>query len=266
MTSDNIKLDTSKPHSARMYDYYLGGKDNYEVDRDAAEQVITRFPEIKQGARTNRAFMHRAARWLTDQGIRQFLDIGTGIPSEPNLHQIVQRTAPEARIVYVDSDPIVLRHGEALLRSTPQGSTDFILADVRDPEKIIEQARTTLDFNKPIALSLVALLHFVSDEYNPTGIVTKLVSNLPSGSFLVLSHVTGDFDQDTWDSIVSIYRNGGTPAQVRSRPEVAQFFEGLVLTDPGIVPATDWHPDNTQPAAPSGQAPVPLYAGVGRKA
>ncbi|MFJ2217681.1 SAM-dependent methyltransferase [Streptomyces sp. NPDC101062] len=266
MTADNIKIDTSKPHPARMYDYYLGGKDNYEVDREAAEQAIARFPEIKQGARTNRAFMHRAARWLADQGIRQFLDIGTGIPSEPNLHQIVQQTAPEARIVYVDSDPIVLRHGEALLRSTPQGSTDFILADVRDPGKIIEQARTTLDFNKPIALSLVALLHFVSDEYNPTGIVEELVSNLPSGSFLVLSHVTGDFAPDTWDSIVSIYRKGGTPAQVRSRPEVAQFFEGLDLTDPGIVPATDWHPDNTQPAAPSGQAPVPLYAGVGRKA
>ncbi|MFJ8002661.1 SAM-dependent methyltransferase [Streptomyces sp. NPDC096310] len=265
MTADNSKIDTSKPQSARMYDYYLGGKDNYEVDRIAAEQAIARFPAIKQGAQDNRAFMHRAARWLTDQGIRQFLDIGTGIPSEPNLHQIVQRTAPEARIVYVDSDPIVLRHGEALLRSTPQGSTEFILADVRDPEKIIERARTTLDFSKPIALSLVALLHFVSDEYNPTGIVTKLVDNLPSGSYLVLSHVTGDFDPETWDSIVSIYRSGGTPAQVRSHPEVARFFEGLTLTDPGIVPATAWHPDTGQPAAPSGPAPVPLYAGVGRK-
>ncbi|MFD5747318.1 SAM-dependent methyltransferase [Streptomyces sp. NPDC127033] len=265
MTTDKIKIDTGKPHSARMYDYYLGGKDNYEVDRTAAEQVIARFPAIKEGAQINRAFMHRAARWLTEQGIRQFLDIGTGIPSEPNLHQIVQQTAPDARIVYVDSDPIVLRHGEALLRSTPQGSTEFILADVRDAEKIIEQAKATLDFGKPVALSLVALLHFVSDEYNPTGIVAKLVDELPPGSCLVLSHVTGDFDPATWAEIVGIYRNGGTPAQVRSHAEVVRFFDGLTLVEPGIVPATDWRPESGGPATRNGQDPVPLYAGVGRK-
>jgi S-adenosyl methyltransferase len=254
-------VDTSKPHPARMYDYYLGGKDSYPVDWEAAERVISLFPEIGFGARINRAFMNRACRLLAERGMSQFLDIGTGIPTAPNLHQVVQEITPAARVVYVDNDPIVLRHAEALLRSTPEGVTRYIEADAREPEKIIEGARRVLDFDQPIALSMVALLHFLSDEHRPYELVKGLVDALPSGSHLVLSHVTGDFAPETWDRIVAIYRDSGVPAQVRSRTEFARFFEGLELLDPGVRMATAWHPAPNQD--PTTQ--VPLYVGVARK-
>jgi hypothetical protein len=254
-------IDTSRPHPARMYDYYLGGKDNYPVDSEAAERVVSLFPDIGIGARVNRNFMHRASRLLTERGIRQFLDIGTGIPTAPNLHQVVQETAPAARVVYVDNDPIVLRHAEALLRSTPDGLTRYIEADAREPEKIIEGAREILDFDRPIALSMVALLHFLSDEHRPYDLVKNLVGSLPSGSHLVLSHVTGDFAPETWEQIVGIYRDSGVPAQVRSRNEFTRFFEGLELVEPGVRVATDWHPEPGQEV----HAQVPLYVGVARK-
>jgi hypothetical protein len=212
-----------------MYDYYLGGKDNYPVDWEAAEKVISLFPGTKDGARTNREFMHRASRMLADRGLRQFLDIGTGIPTEPNLHQIVQTITPDARVVYADNDPIVLRHAEALLHGTPEGRTAYVHADVREPGKIIAAAREHLDFDQPIALSMVALLHFVPDEYDPFRIVAELLDSMAPGSYLVLSHVTGDFDPEAWERIVEIYRNGGTPAQVRSRGEFSRFFEGIEL-------------------------------------
>ncbi len=160
-------IDTSKPQSARMYDYFLGGKDNYPVDAAAAEKVISLFPAVREMARVNRDFMHRASRSLAERGIRQFLDIGTGIPTRPNLHQVVQGINPSARVVYADNDPIVLRHAEALLHSTPEGSTTYIQADVREPGKILAAARDILDFGQPIALSLVALLHLVADEDDP---------------------------------------------------------------------------------------------------
>ncbi|MHB9859409.1 SAM-dependent methyltransferase [Streptomyces sp. YIM S03343] len=244
-----------------MYDYYLGGKDNYPVDSEAAERVISLFPEIGTAARINRKFMNRAGRLLAESGVRQFLDIGTGIPTAPNLHQVVQEAAPAARVVYVDHDPIVLRHAEALLRSTPEGLTKYIEADVREPGKIIEEARKILDFDQPIALSLVALLHFLSDEHRPYDLVKDLLDPLPSGSHLVLTHVTGDFAPETWAKIVDIYRDSGIPAQVRSRAEFTRFFEGLDLIDPGIQVATDWHPDLAQGAP----AQVPLYVAVARK-
>lgn len=201
-------IDTSKPQSARMYDYFLDGKDNYPVDWEAAEQVISFFPAVKEMARTNRDFMHRAARLLARRGIRQFLDIGTGIPTAPNLHQIVQAITPAARVVYADNDPIVLRHAEALLHSTPQGRTAYIQADVQEPEKILAAARDTLDFDQPIALSMVALLHLVGDEDNPHGIVVELLDSLAPGSHLALSHATGDFDPEAWERVVEVYRKG----------------------------------------------------------
>ncbi|KUN17581.1 methyltransferase [Streptomyces corchorusii] len=255
-------IDTSRPHPARMYDYYLGGKDSYPVDEEAAEQVISFLPAIRIAARTNRSFMNRAARLLADRGVTQFLDIGTGIPTEPNLHQVVQAVNPESRVVYVDNDPVVLRHAEALLRSAREGATKYIEADVREPEKIIEGAKEILNFKEPVALSLVAILHFVSDEYGPYELVNDLLAPLSSGSFLMLSHVTGDFDAVGWAKAVEIYRKSGVPAQVRSREEVAQFFTGLDLLEPGVQIVTDWHPE---PGLEFADEQVPLYVGVARK-
>lgn len=202
------EIDTSKPQSARMYDYFLDGKDNYPVDWEAAEQVISFFPAVKEMARTNRDFMHRAARLLARRGIRQFLDIGTGIPTAPNLHQIVQAITPDARVVYADNDPIVLRHAEALLHSDPQGRTAYIQADAQEPQKILAAARQTLDFDQPVALSMMALLHLVGDEDDPYGIVAELLDSLAPGSYLALSHATGDFDPQAWERVVEVYRKG----------------------------------------------------------
>ncbi|MGX9225127.1 SAM-dependent methyltransferase [Streptomyces albus] len=255
-------VDTSRPHPARMYDYYLGGKDSYPVDEEAAERVISFLPAIKVAARTNRSFMNRAARLLADRGVCQFLDIGTGIPTEPNLHQVVQTVNPQSRVVYVDNDPVVLRHAEAFLRSTPEGVTKYIEADVREPEKIIEGAQEILNFEEPVALSLVALLHFVSDEYGPYDLVNELLAPFPSGSFLMLSHVTGDFDPDGWAKAVEIYRKSGIPAQVRSRDESARFFTGLDLIYPGVEVVTNWHPE---PHRKFAGEQVPLYVGVAQK-
>ncbi|MGW4750413.1 SAM-dependent methyltransferase, partial [Streptomyces sp. NPDC004290] len=201
MTTDHSQLshiDTSRAHPARVYDWLLGGKDNYPVDEAVGETLP---PEARDAARQNRAFMHRAAAYLAAQGVDQFLDIGTGIPTEPNLHQIVQRAVPTARIVYADNDPIVLRHAEALLRSTPEGRTAYIQADAREPEKILAAAGDTLDFAQPIALSLVALLHLVADEDDPYRIVAELLRPLAPGSCLALSHATGDFDPEAWERV-----------------------------------------------------------------
>ncbi|MGW3956814.1 SAM-dependent methyltransferase [Streptomyces sp. NPDC004752] len=266
MTEDGFSaadIDTSKPHSARMYDYFLGGKDNYPVDWAAAKQVINHFPAVKDMARTNRDFMQRASRLLARRGIRQFLDIGTGIPTAPNLHQIVQEVVPDARVVYADNDPIVLRHAQALLHSTPEGRTAYVEGDVRNPGEIIEAAREVLDFDRPIALSLVALLHLVGDEDDPYGIVTRLLEPLASGSHVTLSHATGEFDPDTWARVVEVYRKSGTPAQVRSREEFSRFFTGLELIDPGLVLADLWHPEPT--GQPDRDAQIPLYVGVAVK-
>jgi hypothetical protein len=246
-----------------MYDYYLGGKDHYPVDEEAAERVISLVPDIKQVARINRRFMHRAVRLLAERGIRQYLDIGTGIPTEPNLHQVVQGVEPSARVMYVDNDPIVLRHAEALLRSTPEGLTRYAQADVREPDKIISAARDILDFEQPIALSMVALLHFLSDEHDPYGLVDTLLAPLPPGSCAVLSHVTGDFDPEGWGKAVEIYRQSGVPAQVRSREEFARFFSGMELIEPGVQVATRWHPEPGQAADEDDK--IALYVGVAQK-
>ncbi|WP_329303453.1 SAM-dependent methyltransferase [Streptomyces sp. NBC_00659] len=257
------EIDTSKPQSARMYDYFLDGKDNYPVDWEAAEQVISFFPAVKEMARTNRDFMHRAARLLARRGIRQFLDIGTGIPTAPNLHQIVQAITPAARVVYADNDPIVLRHAEALLHSDPQGRTAYIQADAQEPQKILAAARQTLDFDQPVALSMMALLHLVGDEDDPYGIVAELLDSLAPGSYLALSHATGDFDPQAWERVVEVYRKGGTTAQVRSRAEFTRFFTGLELLDPGIGLAAEWDPEGEHAHTEGEQ--IPLYVGVARK-
>ncbi|MGX2995476.1 SAM-dependent methyltransferase [Streptomyces sp. JNUCC 64] len=260
-----IEIDTSRPHPARMYDYYLGGKDHYEVDREAAERVVALAPDAKRIARANRRFMHRAVRHLARRGIRQFLDVGTGIPTEPNLHQVAQEVRPDAKVVYVDNDPIVLRHAEALLRGTPEGRTAYVQADVREPEKILAAAREVLDPAEPVALSLVALLHFVPDDSDPYGLVDALLEPLAPGSALVLTHGTSDFhDPEVFGGIAEVYRKSGIPFRLRTREEFSRFFDGRELVEPGVRVADDWRPEPHE-AAPEGTTSIGFYAGVAHK-
>ncbi|MEV6752594.1 SAM-dependent methyltransferase [Streptomyces sp. NPDC051214] len=250
-------IDTSKPHPARVYDWLLGGKDNYPVDEAVGEKLP---PEAKDAARQNRAFMNRATAWLAAEGVDQFLDIGTGIPTAPNLHQIVQRAVPSARVVYTDNDPIVLAHAEALLVSSPEGMTDYIQADVREPLEILGHARGLLDFDRPIALSLIALMHFLPDDQDPYGIVRTLVDALPSGSHLVLSHASSDIFPELAAQVTAEYAKGGIKLGFRDRAEVARFFDGLDLVDPGLVTATEWFRGDARPEAEDSG----IYAAVAR--
>jgi SAM-dependent methyltransferase len=262
------RIDTTKPHPARMYDYYLGGKDHYEVDAQAAQQVLNHNPYAAHGARALRLFMQRSTRYLAaEAGIRQFLDIGTGIPTEPNLHQIAQGAQPDARIVYADNDPIVLTHARALLRSSPEGRTAYLDADVREPGKILDAAELhdTIDLSQPVALSLNALLHFVPDEFHAYDLVQAYADALAPGSYLVISHVTGDFDPVTLAKIIEIYRAGGIPAQTRTESEVARFFDGLELVEPGVVPVHRWRPTAGDPSSDYTNAQAASWAGVARK-
>ncbi|MFI6059848.1 SAM-dependent methyltransferase [Streptomyces sp. NPDC051286] len=251
------RIDTSKPHPARVYDWLLGGKDNYPVDQAVGEKLP---PEARGNAARNRAFMHRASAWLARQGIDQFLDVGTGIPTSPNLHQIVQAITPAARIVYADNDPIVLRHAEALLVGSPEGATDYIHADVRKPELILDHARRLLDFRRPVALSLIALMHFLPDDQDPYGITRTLVGALPSGSYLVLSHGTADQHPELRAETESAYKKGAITLRMRSRSEVEPFFDGMDLVEPGLVPAAEWYRE--EPAPENERSG--FYAGVAR--
>ncbi|MGW8797708.1 SAM-dependent methyltransferase [Streptomyces sp. NPDC055775] len=230
-------IDTSKPHSARVYDWLLGGKDNYPVDQTVAEHLPA---EAKIGALQNRAFMSRATAWLAGEGIGQFLDIGTGIPTAPNLHQTAQEINPAARVVYCDNDPIVLRHAEALLISRPEGATDYVPADVREPKGIVEAARRTLDFDRPVAVSLLGLLHFLPDEDDPYAIVRTLVSTLAPGSYVVLSQGASDVNPERGEQGAAEYRKGGIRLALRTRDEFAHFLDGLDIVEPSLVTAPEW--------------------------
>ncbi|MGW0708584.1 SAM-dependent methyltransferase [Streptomyces sp. NPDC002643] len=236
------RIDTTKAHPARVYDVFLGGKDNYPKDREAAGAALAANPRGYLDVRHNRDFMRRAVTTLTkDEGIRQFLDIGTGLPTAENVHQIAQRIAPTSRVVYVDHDPVVLAHARALLTSVPEGATDYIDADLKTPAHILEQAARTLDFDQPIALCLVAILHFVEDE-EAYPVVRELVDALPAGSRLVLSHLTEDINPANVRAVQRTYTERGFTFVLRSRDEVARFFEqsGLVVDEPGVVPAHHW--------------------------
>ncbi|MEU9650000.1 SAM-dependent methyltransferase [Streptomyces sp. NPDC048110] len=258
-------IDTSKPHPARMYDWYLGGKDNYPVDEAMGRQMLTLDPRVPVMARVNRAFMHRATRWLAAHGTRQFLDVGTGIPTEPNLHQVAQETAPDARVVYCDNDPIVLAHAAALLRGTPEGKTEYLQADVRDPDAVLEGAGKILDFDRPIALSLVALLHFVSDEDGAHELVRRLLDALPSGSHLVMTHATADFTPEQSRAATEQLRAAGVTLALRSREEFTRFFTGLDLVEPGVQVPHLWHPELGDPVAGQEDGVIPGYGAVARK-
>ncbi|MER5434921.1 SAM-dependent methyltransferase [Streptomyces sp. NPDC002588] len=259
-----LKIDTSKPHPARMYDYFLGGKDNYEVDQEAAENFIKVAPEVRAAVRANRRFLQRAVRYVVEEaGIRQILDIGTGLPTEPNVHQIARAVAPETRIAYVDNDPIVSAHSQSLL-DDDDAHTSVVLADLRDPRAILDhpEVRRVIDFDQPVALMLVAILHFVTEEEDPDAIVATLLDGLPTGSYLILSHATVDIFDDGRADAVKIYNSATASMNPRGQARVLEFFRGLTLVDPGLVLIPEWRPD--EPVDPAGP-PVGFYGGVARK-
>ena len=257
-------VDVSRPHSARMYDYWLGGKDNFAADRAMAEAFIQAIPTIKVMAAENRNFLHRVVRYLTaEAGLRQFLDIGTGIPTSPNLHEVAQSIAPDTRVVYVDNDPIVLAHARALMVSTPQGRSEYIHADLLEPQKIIDDPtlRETLDLDRPVGLMLIAILMLLRDEDDPWGKVRTLMDALPSGSYLVLSHPTQDFNPEAMAQAVAAAQQGQMTLVPRDRATVTSFFEGWELIGPGVVPVMAWRPDG-EPEDPNAAY---YWAGVARK-
>ena len=263
-----VDLHTDQPHPARVYDYLLGGKDNFAADRAAAEAGLRANPNSRIPPRENRAFLGRAVRYLAGEaGISQFLDIGTGIPTSPNVHEVAQQIEPRARIVYVDNDPIVLTQARALLTTGPEGKTAYIDADLRDIDAILGSAelQRTLDLSKPVGLLLIAVMHFIPDEDDPWALGARLLAALPSGSYLALSHLTGDFDPAAWAGVVAVYRRSGVTMQVRPKPDVERFFAGLDLIDPGVVSLPQWRPDPSDFGSPPSDAAVSVYGGVARK-
>ena len=258
-------IDTSTSHSARVWNYWLGGKDHYPVDRTAGEMVASHYPGIVDLARAARGFLVRTVSYLAgEEGIRQFLDIGTGLPTANNTHEVAQAFAPESRVVYVDNDPIVLAHARALLASSPEGATDYVDADLGDPGKIVAEASRTLDFSQPVAITLIAILHHVTDYDRARSIVRELMEAVPSGSYLAVSHSTNVIHGASSDEAVAQWNKFGKPPVIlRSPAQIAGFFDGLDLIEPGIVSTTRWRPD---PADIGGESPeVDQFCGVGRK-
>jgi hypothetical protein len=258
------EIDTTVPHSARIWNYWLGGKDNYPVDRAAGDQYREVFPGIIDIARASRGFLTRAVRYLAGEAdIRQFLDIGTGLPTVDNTHEVAQRVAPESRIVYADNDPLVLTHARALLTSAPEGMTRYIDADLREPDRILEAAAKTLDFTQPVALMLMGIMGHIGDYQEARSIVRRLLDALPSGSYLALNDGTNVISQAFAEAQEGYNRSGAVPYHLRSLAEIAGFFEGLELVEPGVVSCPRWRPDPADVGGPS--AEVDAFGGVGRK-
>jgi hypothetical protein len=255
---------------ARIYDYYIGGKDNYAVDRAAADEAARLHPggldALRAGGLQNRRFLAGAVDYLTGVGISQFLDIGTGLPTADNTHEVAQRAAPSSRIVYVDHDPVVLAHARALLTSTPEGATSYIDADLRDPDTILRQAADTLDFTKPVAIMLIAVLHVIDDADRPYQIVHDLMAAVPPGSYLAISHLTADITATAEAEAMTFFAGALSERMVenmvlRDRAGITRFFDGLELVEPGVVQADLWR----TAAGPSEPSKVAVYCGVGRK-
>ena len=263
-SSPSAKIDTTVPVSARIWNYWLGGKDYYPVDKEAGDQFANIHPGIFETARSSRYFIARVVRYLAGEaGIRQFLDIGTGLPTANNTHEVAQATAPESRVVYVDNDPVILVHARALLASTPQGKTDYVHADLREPDTILQEAARTLDFTRPVALMLLGILNFITDSDEAHAIVDRLLSALPSGSYLVISHPTAEVDGEAMRESMRLWnQQGGAPIVARSRHEIKRFFDGLELVEPGVVSCSLWRPDCTGLGVP---VEVFHFSGVGRK-
>ena len=258
------QIDARHPHSARVYDYWLGGKDNFAADRDAAEEAISANPGIVADARANRAFLARSVRYLAgDCGISQFLDIGTGLPATSNTHEVAQAAQPAARVVYVDNDPVVLSHARALLTSGPAGRCDYVYADLRDQATILEAAGHTLDLSRPVAVMLLMILHLIPDADGPHAVVSALLDAMPGGSYLILAHPASDVRPDAVAEMTRRInqRLSGSKATLRDRAEITQFFTGLDLVGPGVVQPQQWHPDPAEP----GPADVTAWCGVARK-
>ena len=256
-------FDTSVPHIARVYDYWLGGKDNFAADRDLGERTLAAYPNLVFSVRANRAFLARTVRFLAaEAGIRQFLDIGTGIPTASNTHQVAQRAAPQCRIVYVDNDPIVLLHARALLKSKPEGACAYLDADLRDPDAILAGAADTLDFSKPVAVMLIAVMHFLGDDAEASKIVNRLMEACAPGSFVAISHAASDIDAEQMAEMARrLNQFVAEKSTHRTRACVARLFDALELVEPGVIRAAEWRPDSGLEAA----SPAACWGGVARK-
>jgi S-adenosyl methyltransferase len=256
------RIDTSEAHIARVYDYWLGGRDNFAVDREVGDKVLRVHPETALSVRANRRFLARAVRYLAEaEGIRQFLDVGTGLPSASNTHEVAQAVAPGSRVLYVDNDPIVLAHARALLTSSPQGETGYLDADLRDPGAILDGAAELLDLGRPVGLMLVAVLHMLPDDDRPQAIVDRFLAALAPGSFLVISHLARDVQRDAMAQMGRTYNSAAAqPVTLRTRAQVTGFFAGLTLVEPGVVLTHQWRPGPDDAATPG-----VLWAGVARK-
>ncbi|WP_030899706.1 SAM-dependent methyltransferase [Streptomyces sp. NRRL F-5126] len=254
-------IDTSKPHPARIYDYLLGGKNNYELDREAGDQLVDAAPEVRVGVQANRAFLRRAVRYVVSSGVRQILDIGTGLPTSPNVHETAHEVVPDVRVAYVDNDPIVNTYANALLSDS--GATGVALGDLREPAAVLDdpEVRRLIDFDQPVGLLLIAVLHFLTDAEDPAGVVATLRDALPAGSFLVLSHATGDFADRS--EAQAVYTRATATLNLRPHSEVERFFDGFELVGPGLVQVPFWRPDATPP---EGSEEIGFYGGVARKA
>jgi hypothetical protein len=260
---EQVDFDTSVAHIARVYDYWLGGKDNFEADRIAGEEALAAYPDLVSSVRANRAFLARGVRFLAGEaGVRQFLDIGTGIPSANNTHEVAQDVAPASRVMYVDNDPIVLAHARALLVGRPEGTTDYLDADLRETEKILGHARGLLDFSQPVAVMLVAVLHLIGPEDHPHSIVSQLMDAVPPGSYLLLSHVASDIEPEKMAEMGKrLNRLLAQKGFYRNQAEVTQFFTGLELLEPGVVPVQHWRQDSEI----EGARRAAMWGGVARK-
>jgi hypothetical protein len=254
-------IDIRVPHIARIYDYWLGGKDNFAADREAAERAMAVTPTIVPGVRANRRFLGRSVRYLAQEGVLQFLDIGTGIPTANNTHEVAQSVAPQARVVYVDNDPIVLNHARALLTSAT-APTSYIDADARDTARILEEAAKVLDFGQPVAVMLIAILHCIPDSDDPYQLVADLMAAVPPGSYLAITHPARDQLEVATRAEESLTESMGQKVTFRSHEEVSRFFAGLSLVEPGVVPVQDWRPDSIHDL---NSAPTAMWGGVARK-
>jgi hypothetical protein len=264
VTGESVPLDTSRPHMARVYDFWLGGKDNFAADRAVAEQVAAAYPDIRAAVRGQRAFLARAVHFLVaEAGIRQFLDIGTGLPSANNTHQVAQSAAPASRVVYVDNDPVVLSHARALLTSSPEGQTAYIDADLRDTGTIVKQAASVLDFGQPVAVMLLGILQGIPDQDDPGAIIARLMDAVPSGSYLALSQIASDVAvEEVAEGVQRYNQQTAVPVAARSHDEVAGFFAGLDLLEPGVVQVHRWRPGTGNLGNSHDLA---IYGAVGRK-
>jgi S-adenosyl methyltransferase len=259
------QVDTTKPHSARVYDYWLGGKDNYAPDRALGDKILAAIPRQRRHVRANRAFMVRVVEYLArEAGIRQIIDIGAGLPTSPNMHEVAHAIAPETRVVYVDNDPIVMAHARAVMPNVRRETVSYVLGDLRHPASIMDDPalRDMIDLERPCAVLLLAMLMSIPDAARPYDIVAELLETLPSGSFLAITHTTADFNPAAMGEHVQVATAAGMPFTPRSRAEVEQFFDGLELVEPGVVPVVNWRPHVHALTESDG---VYIYGGLGRK-